>query len=100
MSRRRRGEGFSTRDTGIFHSRFQRLEGSRQLQRSVGGGSFGQVCAKKLALEDGLRLEVKGSGDFLSRLLISDCTLKDPAQRPTASEAAETLTSFAIETGR
>jgi serine/threonine-protein kinase len=53
------------------------------------GSSVAQMCAKKLALEDGLRLQNRGH-DSLSEL-ISDCTSKNPQRRPSATEAAEIL---------
>jgi serine/threonine-protein kinase len=62
------------------------------------GPTFCQVCDEKLALEDGLRLDVhNGSSDPLSRL-ISNCTSKNPQQRPTATEAVEIIRDIILHT--
>ena len=62
---------------------------------AFGGSSVQQVCAKKLALEDGLRLQ-NCANESLSKL-VSDCTSKKPERRPTAAEAAELLNNVVLQ---
>ena len=63
------------------------------------GSSYCELIDEKRSFEGGLQLDGQNSWSKSLSKLVSDCTLRDPQQRPTAAEAAEILHDHSLRAG-